>query len=155
MRQLLFICSGNYYRSRFAEALFNHNATMRGLPWRAFSRGLATYLVNGLGSLSIHTRFALTARGIELRHTGQRPLQLSLEDLERAERVVALKEIEHRPMMRELFPEWEDRVEYLAVDDLDFATPEKALPGLERQVIDIVDYLENSGHPAANANGAP
>ena len=43
MNLLLFICTGNYYRSRFAEAVFNHHAKQRGLPWRAFSRGLAIH----------------------------------------------------------------------------------------------------------------
>jgi hypothetical protein len=37
----VFPCSGNYYRSRFAEELFNHAAKNAGLNWRASSRGLA------------------------------------------------------------------------------------------------------------------
>ena len=37
---VLFLCTGNYYRSRFAEVLFNHVAGERGLGWRAESRGL-------------------------------------------------------------------------------------------------------------------
>jgi protein-tyrosine-phosphatase len=38
---ILFLCTGNYYRSRFAEVLFNSVADKMGLPWRAASRGLA------------------------------------------------------------------------------------------------------------------
>src|SRR5271169_3864635 len=38
---VLFLCTGNYYRSRFAEILFNSVAGKMGLPWRASSRGLA------------------------------------------------------------------------------------------------------------------
>ncbi len=38
---VLFLCTGNYYRSRFAEALFNAVAGKMGLPWKATSRGLA------------------------------------------------------------------------------------------------------------------
>ncbi len=40
-KTVLFLCTGNYYRSRFAEALFNSVAGRMGLPWRASSRGLA------------------------------------------------------------------------------------------------------------------
>jgi hypothetical protein len=40
-KTVLFLCTGNYYRSRFAEALFNSVAGKMGLPWRASSRGLA------------------------------------------------------------------------------------------------------------------
>ena len=40
-KTVLFLCTGNYYRSRFAEVLFNSVAGKMGLPWRASSRGLA------------------------------------------------------------------------------------------------------------------
>ncbi len=41
MKKILFLCTGNYYRSRFAEQLFNHLAIKRGLDWEANSRALA------------------------------------------------------------------------------------------------------------------
>ncbi len=37
---VLFLCTGNYYRSRFAEHFFNHVAVREGLAWQADSRGL-------------------------------------------------------------------------------------------------------------------
>ena len=40
MNTVLFLCSGNYYRSRFAEHQFNAIADRDQLPWRADSRGL-------------------------------------------------------------------------------------------------------------------
>ena len=40
-KTVLFLCTGNYYRSRFAEILFNSVAEKMGLPWKASSRGLA------------------------------------------------------------------------------------------------------------------
>src|SRR5262245_31370231 len=49
--KLLFLCTGNYYRSRFAELLFNARAATHALPWQAFSRGLAIDKgVNNIGS---------------------------------------------------------------------------------------------------------
>ncbi len=49
-KTVLFLCTGNYYRSRFAEALFNSVAGKMGLPWRASSRGLALERgVNNIG----------------------------------------------------------------------------------------------------------
>lgn len=154
MRQVLFICSGNYYRSRFAEAVFNAAAHRRGVEWRAFSRGLAIHLVAGAGEISIYTRFALAARGIALHHTGPHPVQLAREDLERAHRVIALKEAEHRPLMKKLFPEWENRIEYWHVHDLDAATPDTAVPGLERQTLKTLDELISgkAGEAEATAN---
>jgi protein-tyrosine phosphatase len=138
MNEVLFICTGNYYRSRFAEALFNHTAERQGLEWRAFSRGLATHLVDGAGAISTHTRFALMVRNIGLHYTGERPASLTAPDLTRAARVIALKEAEHRALMRAQFPEWENRIEYWHVHDLDAAAPDLAVPEIERLTLALL-----------------
>ena len=48
MSTVLFLCSANYYRSRFAEHFFNWLAEINGMPWRADSRGL---MVGGWGNI--------------------------------------------------------------------------------------------------------
>ena len=78
-QHMLFICTGNVYRSRFAEAVFNHHAEQREIPWTAFSRGLAVHLTEE--DLSPFTAGALASRQIELRHTGASRKQLSETDL--------------------------------------------------------------------------
>jgi protein-tyrosine phosphatase len=145
MKQLLFICSGNYYRSRFAEALFNHLAIERGLPWRAFSRGLATWMAEG--DLSLYTEVALRARGIDRALTGSTRIKLTEPDLQRAHLTIAVKEDEHRQMMREQFPAWENRITYWAIHDLDCALPEDSLPILEERVRALADSLEKGKTP--------
>src|SRR5260221_14621403 len=57
----LFLCTGNYYRSRFAEVLFNSVAGKMGLPWRASSRGLA--LERGVNNGRPMAAAAVKARG--------------------------------------------------------------------------------------------
>ncbi len=53
MKKILFLCTGNYYRSRFAEKLFNNLATQKNLDWEADSRGLAIERgVNNVGAMS-------------------------------------------------------------------------------------------------------
>ncbi|MSR59513.1 MAG: low molecular weight phosphatase family protein, partial [Planctomycetaceae bacterium] len=54
MPTVLFLCTGNYYRSRFAEVYFNWLAAQRGSVWRADSFGLALD-PNNPGPLSGHT----------------------------------------------------------------------------------------------------
>jgi len=132
MREVLFICTGNYYRSRFAEAMFNHAAKREGLPWRAFSRGLAIHLADG--NISRHTESALGERGIDLAQTAPTRVSLTEADLARAHRVVALKRDEHHAMMLAQFPLWADRIKYWAVHDLDASEPGPALAEIEIQV---------------------
>ena len=44
-KTVVFVCTGNYYRSRFSEYLFNALAKKSGLQWRATSRGLRAWTV--------------------------------------------------------------------------------------------------------------
>jgi len=140
-RRLLFICTGNYYRSRFAEALFNHFAQRTRIPWGAFSRGLYPEWVEDGNDLSPHTRIAMLARGIQMKHTGLRRTPLSEVDLKAADHVIALKRSEHRPMMLERFPAYADKIAYWEVHDIDYASPEQALPEIESHVITLTQYL--------------
>jgi protein-tyrosine phosphatase len=130
--EVLFICTGNYYRSRFSEAWFNHLATRDDSPWRAFSRGLHIELAPP--GLSLHTRAYLQARGVELKHTTPERHPLTAPDLERAAQTIALKETEHRPSMRQQFPTWADRITYWHFHDLDVDTAEEMLPTLAHHV---------------------
>ena len=140
MKQVVFLCSGNYYRSRFAEHLFNWLAARAGLPWRAESRGLRVGKAGNIGPISHYAVEGLQLRGIPI--NGERyPLQLSLSELAGADLVIALKEAEHRAMLREVFPLWTDLVEYWHVDDLDCAGPEEALLALDGHVRALVERL--------------
>ncbi len=138
-RRVLFICTGNFYRSRFAEAIFNHYAEQRKIPWTAFSRGLAIHLAEGY--LSTFAADGLTARQIELRHTGPSRMQLSELDLKTSDRRIALDRFEHFDMLLKQFPGWEDRIEYWEVADLPYRSAEDALPEIERKVVRLLDEV--------------
>jgi protein-tyrosine-phosphatase len=141
-RRILFLCTGNYYRSRYAQILFNHHADKAGLPWRADSRALA--IERGAcnsGPVSKHVIEALSTRGLACESTERMPEGCQPADFEGADLVIALKEAEHRPYMQKKFPEWEDRITYWHVHDVDQATPDEALSLIERRVIELVDDL--------------
>ncbi len=139
--QILFLCTGNYYRSRFAEHVFNHHAPAYQLPWRAFSRGLAIELLEEeAGPISPNTLKALAARGIPLEEV-RSPIALTEPDLIAAHHIIALKHAEHHPLMTRKFPDWTERIEYWHVHDIDFAAPEDALPQIEEAVLALLERL--------------
>src|SRR5437588_7779390 len=141
-KTVLFLCTGNYYRSRFAEVLFNSVAGKMGLPWRASSRGLALERgVNNVGPMAASAIKALEAMGVCAGDDCARPpAQVAPDDLERADRVVALKRDEHLPLLQERFPAWAGKVEFWHVDDA---------PGvlglIEREVMGLVARILGGG----------
>src|SRR5216683_5626678 len=84
---ILFLCTGNYYRSRFAEILFNSVAGRMGLPWKAFSRGLALERgVNNVGPMAVAAVKALETLGVRAEDARTRlPAQVTTDDLDRAD----------------------------------------------------------------------
>jgi low molecular weight protein-tyrosine phosphatase len=118
MHKLLFLCTGNYYRSRFAELLFNAMAATHAVPWQAFSRGLALDKgVNNVGPISPLAVDALQALGVVSVGAWRFPLQVEEGDLQAADHIIALQEAEHKPYLQERYPAWVDTVEYWHVRD--------------------------------------
>ena len=116
--KLLFLCTGNYYRSRFAELLFNALAPAHHLPWQALSRGVA--IEKGIGNVGPMSPLAiqtLQALGITREGFTHYPMQVQEADLHCAKIIIALQEAEHRPYLQARYPAWVDRVEYWHVRD--------------------------------------
>ncbi|MCA9170071.1 MAG: low molecular weight phosphatase family protein [Planctomycetales bacterium] len=136
---LLFLCTGNYYRSRFAEFYFRHLAERHQLAWHVESRGLEPHDTNP-GELSRHTIAECERLGVSFAPL-RMPLALQADDLRRATRVIAVKEAEHRPLMQRLFAEWVDRIEYWHIHDLDVSEPVDTLATLRAQVEELIRQL--------------
>jgi protein-tyrosine-phosphatase len=137
-KSLLFLCTGNYYRSRFAEVLFNSLAAQAGLPWSATSRGLAlergSHNVGPMARIAVSTLQSLGVAPGE--HFLRFPLPVSAADFSMAHRVIALKHAEHYPLMQSRFPEWSDRIDYWHIED-----EPNVLPLLERTVREFAQGL--------------
>jgi len=141
-KRVLFLCTGNYYRSRFAELLFNHLMAQSAGGWSAFSRALAIELgAWNVGPISVHTRNACGVRGIAIAEPIALPRRAEEEDFAAATRIIAVKEAEHRAMVERRFPNWAGRVEYWHVHDLDAGAPDDACKQIEQHVLSLIAEL--------------
>jgi len=143
--RLLFLCTGNYYRSRFAELLFNALAAAHNLPWQAFSRGVA--LERGVGNVGPMSPLAiqtLQALGITSAGFARYPMQVQEDDLQGAEIIIALQEAEHRPYLSARYPAWVDRVEYWHVRDCAPTPAYDPLQEIRRAVQQLMARLSTS-----------
>jgi protein-tyrosine phosphatase len=117
---VLFICTGNFYRSRFAQAAFNEQATD---GWTAFSRGFDTSKPRKT-TVSPLVSEELARRHVSPDRVAGAPTQLTRQDLDDASVVVLLDGAEHMPMLKKRFPDFPlDKVRSWSVADVPKTAP--------------------------------
>lgn len=136
---LLFLCTGNYYRSRYAELLFNASKPAT-LNWRAISRGFDPSPFNP-GPIAATSLERLVSRGYAKPAEASYPMRLTEADLVNAQRIIALDAHEHPPYVRSWFPAWESKIAYWHVPDLDRMTADEALGLIETNVEALLHTL--------------
>ncbi|MBD3422559.1 MAG: low molecular weight phosphatase family protein [Chitinivibrionales bacterium] len=149
-RKVLFVCTGNYYRSRFAEILFNYHSVETGLQWEAFSRGLATEKSpNNVGPISSYALEAFSARGISSPECSREPVFVEERDFETTDMIIALKDNEHRPIFRCRFPHWEPKVVFWHIHDVEPTPAYDPMLLIETNIHALIDLLNE---PSFSAN---
>jgi len=83
MADVLFVCVHNAGRSQMAEALFNHLARERGLPFRAESAGTSP-------APAVHPVVVEAMREVGIDLSDRRPSLLTEEQVRRARRVITM-----------------------------------------------------------------
>lgn len=145
-KSVLFLCTGNFYRSRLAEAVFNYEATKSNLPWRSFSRALRRGPLKAdqqAQKLSPYTRAKLSELKIPLSFTGDEPVKASAADLNHAKCVVALSRREHQPLLEAGFaPLNRYPISYWDFDDVRDASPNVVMPAIVARVRQLVADLK-------------
>lgn len=143
--KILFLCTGNYYRSRLAEEWFNHLARESRLDWEASSRGLAENfgLFGNPGPMASQSLKKLKKLGVSPKGTDRYPQYAKEADFRNFQRVIALSESEHRPMMRLRFPGHASSIEYWTVEDLHLESAKSAMGRIVEQVRALVDELKS------------
>lgn len=143
-QRILFLCTANYYRSRFAELYCNHLAELWGLGVRADSAGLemAKWRDFNPGELSEHTLETLETLGVAVARPPRAPKQFDLLMMDGGTRIIALCDREHRPMVVRDFPGALERIEFWTVEDIEFESPARALARIRESVEHCLkDYL--------------
>ncbi len=139
---LLFLCTGNYYRSRFVELLFNYQATQASLSWQAESRGIALeFGVNNRGPISSAALAVLHERGIVPPESIRFPQQVQEENFRLAQRIIALDEAEHHSLLVHRFSRWLERVEFWQVPDMPRTSVADGVALMTSQVQELVRTL--------------
>ena len=146
MKSILFICTGNYYRSRFAEEYFNHITVQKKILWRAKSRGLYQDLsfLQNVGSISVYALQELNRYGIELKNKDKWPISITYDDFSQFDHYIAMDQEEHQPMIQSLFPNIKNDIEYWDIKDIGFEDPASACERIVQNVDGLIDRLISS-----------
>ena len=169
-RRVLFLCTGNFFRSVYAEQYFNalsernqrlgaQDPARKPVRWVAESRGLDVAQLSAAqraARISRYTLERLKKRNIALnldpatRLPAHLPRQVTLADLEGFDRVIAMHEPTHRAMLRKFLEKHKEaardpealagRVVYWDIPDV---VPGPVIPMTEAQQADrALDAIE-------------
>lgn len=139
---VLFVCTGNYYRSRYAELYFNAVAPPH-LDWRAISRGFDPSPLNP-GPIAACVLQRLRERGLQAPVQPTYPRRVTEADLHDAQRIIALDEDEHRSYVEHWFPAWCSCIAFWHVPDLHLMPAEEALDLIEFNVEALIRELSHT-----------
>lgn len=143
MKNVLFLCTGNYYRSRLAHEYFNYWCAKLALPYQADSRALSQALEGNGNKGNIATEVVQILTGLEIPcHSQHRPpLSVTADDFANAELIIAMDKDEHLPMVSQDYVAVKDKVNYLNVGDVHVEPVYVAVPKLIKQVDHLISTL--------------
>jgi len=143
--EVCFVCTGNFYRSRFAEEYFEHRARIMGISAQASSRGLLdpVAITRNKGPLSPLTRDELDRLGVPAPDVERFPVSLVPEDVARADLVVYMDAAQHAPMVEARQDITAEGARFWDIRDFDLEPSETALGRTRERVDALLDELSN------------
>jgi len=134
--KVLFLCTGNYYRSRLAEEFLRARARVKGIDLSTDSAalGIVPNPIN-VGPMRREAIDYLEQNGIHSASVMRFPRKCTAGDLDSSEIVIGLNKPEHQWMVEEQFPGLAVQVRYWNVPDME-EDPGLIGPGLIRANVD-------------------
>jgi protein-tyrosine phosphatase len=145
MHPLLFLCTGNYYRSRLAEEIFNFHTTRDNIAACAVSRGLGNQWPNpnNPGPISKKAKQFLLALGIKTSSPDRMPLPCLEEDLNQASQVICLSKREHKAMFKAKFPHYPiENITFWEIGDVGVQGVQEAMTQIYEQTRSLMTSLK-------------
>ena len=138
-KTVLFVCTGNFYRSRFAQAMFNEQEPK---TWTAISRGLDASTPRKT-NVSPLVSAELARRHVSESRVEGTPTQLTQADLDHADLVVLMDGAEHTPMLKAKFPSVPaEKLRSWSVKDVPKTPAPQAFDEIAADVTKLIDELQ-------------
>lgn len=133
MYNILFVCTGNFYRSRFCEHYMTYLGELLKLPLSCSSKGfeieLADHVSTIHGEISPFTIERLKTFGIQIDNVKERESLLQ-SDIDRADILVIIDKGEHSPYLKNFNISKTDTIFWTVKDIADWS-PNETLFNLE------------------------
>ena len=141
MNSILFVCTGNIFRSRFAEEVFNHLRKINGVDATAFSAGLQ---VGRYKQRKIYwpAMNELERLKIEPLRSNEDSVHINDIDVSIYDQIICMDEEEHKPMVRsnELLSGF--NFKYWNIVDMPKVSSDISLPKCYKKVETLIDQLK-------------
>lgn len=148
-KNITFVCTGNYYRSRYAEAYFNYISDLLNLNFKAYSYGLATHLADELaeehGEISPDSKGRLAEMGIPEKYFLRDRQPLTNDAIEDSDVIIAMDKEEHIPMIKESFPKYINQFNFFEIKDIFDWEPKQTLDETQKSVEMILNQIIKDG----------
>lgn len=140
IQNILFLCSDNYFLSRFAENYFNSLALEQGLDCWAESRGFQIR-PNNVQAISQHAVRELERRGISIAEPFRYATVVQDADFEFFDSIIVINEEQSWPPMLANFTGCPGHIETWTIAGSNSADPSESLSVLECKVRTLVERL--------------
>ena len=142
MKKVLFVCTANIHRSRFAEEVFNYFCAKHNKDYHAFSAGLR------VGDYSFRKIYYpalenLKAFNIIPIRPNDLPKHIKDVDLENYDKIICMDEVEHKPMVTSDPKLSNYNFEYWNITDMPKVDSDVSLPICYKKVKNLLNEMSS------------